>query len=148
MKKQRNKSWWTCPSAPFFSRLLQPAGEILRCDRAVVAILFFLSGFFAPGVERALGQPAGVDAGETLFVLPAIFLEHLVALLALRPCVDGPDLPAGAALAVADPAAVLRAGLARHSEVAQAVFAYPHPHLTLHALPYMVVDEVIDVLGI
>ena len=57
-------------------------------------------------------------------------------------------LPAGAALAVADPVAVLRAGLARHSEVAQAVLAYPHPHLTLHALPYMVVDEVIDVLGI
>ena len=73
-----------------FSRFLQPAGEILRCDRAVVAILFPPSGLLAPGVERAFGQPAGVDAGETLFVLPAVFLEHLVALLALRPCVDTP----------------------------------------------------------
>ena len=49
-----------------FSLTLQPAGEILRCDRAVVAILFFLSGFLTPGVKYALGQLAGVDAGETL----------------------------------------------------------------------------------
>lgn len=148
MKKQRGKSWWTCSSAPFFSRLLQPLGKLLRCDCAVVAVLFLLSGFLAPGVERTLGQLACVDTGETLFVLSAIFLEHLVALFALRPCVDGPDLPAGAALAVADTVAVLRAGLACHREVTQAVLAYPHLHLSFHTLPHMEVDEVVDVLGI
>ena len=130
------------------SRLLQPAGKLLRRDHAAVTVLLPPSGLLAPGVERAFGQPAGIDAGETLFVLPAVFLEHLVALLALRPCVDGPHLPAGAALAVADPAAVLHAGLARHGEVAQAVLAHPHFHLTLHALPHMEVDEVVDVPGI
>ena len=62
-------------SGTSFSRLLQPAGELLRRDHAAVAVLFFLSGFLTPGVERTLGQLAGIDTGETLFVLPAIFLE-------------------------------------------------------------------------
>ena len=152
MNRKQDRAASPEPSPPnsgtSFSRLLQPAGELLRRDHAAVAVLLLPSGFLAPGVERALGQLACIDAGETLFVLPAVFLEHLVALLALRPCVDSPHLPAGAALAVADPAAVLRAGLARHGEVAQAVLAYPHPHLTLHALPHMEIDEVVNVPGI
>ena len=60
-----------------FSRFLQPLFKLLQCDLPALALRFFLSGFFTPGVELVLGDPARPDPGKTLLVLPAVNFEYL-----------------------------------------------------------------------
>ena len=106
-------------------RILQPGGEFFQRDRSGFAGGLLLPGLFAPGVEGVRLDPAGLDPGEALLVLPAVDLKHPVAALALGPNVDGPDLLAGAALAVTDAVAVLRAAVAGDGELASAIFCAP-----------------------
>lgn len=106
-------------------RILQPGGEFFQRDRSGLAGGLLLPGLFAPGVEGVRLDPAGLDPGEALLVFPAVDLKHLVAALALRPNADGPDLLIGAALAVTDAVAVLRAAVAGDGELASAIFCAP-----------------------
>ena len=66
----------------------------------------------------------------------------------MGPLGNGLYHPAGAAPAVKGPVAVLCVGTTRQSKISAAVFAHPHPDFPLDALPKVVVDQVVNGVGL
>lgn len=126
------------------SHQLKPGSEFILGNFACLAGGLHISGGFAPGIEFLGRELPGLHSGEPFFILSAVILEHIVAFFTEGPLRDGPNLFAGAALAVKEPVAVFGGRAAGHSKVPPTVPAYPHPHLSLDTLAEMEVDKVVN----
>lgn len=104
----------------------------------------FLSGTFVPRVELLRLQLSRLHASKAILVFSAIVLKQGIPALPFRPQGNGAHFPAGAAFLVKRPATIFGVGTARQGKVSPAVFAHPHLHFPLDALPEVVVNEVID----
>ena len=85
-----------------------------------------------------------LHASKAILVFSAIVLKQGIPALPFRPQGNGAHFPAGAAFLVKRPATIFGVGTARQGKVSPAVFAHPHLHFPLDALPEVVVNEVID----
>ena len=77
-----------------YFRVAEPLLEILQRDDLAVTFFLFFSGFLAPCVKLLVGDAAGLDPCEALFVLLAVRLEDGVVGLLFRPLPERADLAA------------------------------------------------------
>ena len=95
--------------------------EFLQRDDLAVAFFLFFSGLLTPSVELLVGDAAGLDPREALFVLLAIRLEDGVVGLFFRLLPERADLAAALLAVLHGALAVLRAHAAGLREPASAV---------------------------
>ena len=81
---------------------------MLQRDDLAVTLLLFFSGLLAPSVELLIGDAAGLDPREALFILLAIRLEDGVVGLLFRPLPERADLAAALLTVLYRALAVLR----------------------------------------
>ena len=103
---------------------------------------FFFSGLFAPGVELLIGDAAGFDPREALFILLAVRLEDGVVGLLFRPLPERADLAAALLAVLHGALAILRAHAPSLRKPAPAVLAAAHGHAAFHAASQRIVDHV------
>ena len=97
--RQRIRCRQLAGSVVSYFRVAEPLLEFLQRDDLPVAFFLFFSGFLAPGIKLLVGDAAGFDPREALFVLLAVRLENRVVGLFFRPLPERADL-AAALLAV------------------------------------------------
>ena len=127
-----------------FSRQFKPCLKFVLGDLSCLASGLHLSGGFAPGIELIRREFSCLHSGEPFFVLPAIFIEHIIAFLAERPLGDSTHFLAGAAPAVKRTVTIFRRSTTCYSKISAAVFALPHFHLSLGTLAEMIVDHIVN----
>ena len=82
-----------------YFRVAEPLLEFFQRDDLPVTLLLFFSGLLAPSIKLLIGDAAGFDPREALFVLLAVRLENGIVGLFFRPLPERADL-AAALLAV------------------------------------------------
>ena len=125
-----------------YFRVVEPLLELHQRDDLAVAFFLFFSGFLAPRIELLVGDAAGLDPREALFILLAIRLEDGVVGLLFRPLPERADLAAALLAVLHGALAVLRAHAPGLWEPAAAVLAAAHGHAALDAASQRIVDHV------
>ena len=120
----------------------EPLLELLQRDDLAVAFFLFFSGLFTPCVELLVGDAAGFDPREALFVLLAVRLENRVVGLLFCPLPERADLAAALLAVLHGALAVLRAHTPGLREPAAAVLAAANGHAALDAASQRIVDHV------
>ena len=78
---------------------MEPLLEFRQRDDLPVTFFLFFSGSLAPSIKLLVGDAAGLDPRDALFILLAVRLENRVVGLFFRPLPERADL-AAALLAV------------------------------------------------
>ena len=116
-----------------YFRVAEPLLEFLQRDDLAVAFFLFFSGLLAPSIKLLVGDAAGFDPREALFILLAICLENRVVGLLFGPLPECADLAAALFAVIYRALAVLRAHAACLREIASAVLAAAYGDAALNA---------------